>query len=89
MSINQIRAFRNYQVQRRPIINTMEVQHKLAEKQPVTVAEKRKIIEEPDKKDKSVNSIEEIIKEKPSKKEVRKFFKNRVFMINEKLEDIF
>jgi len=87
MSINQIRAFRNSTIPIKPIMNTMRITDDLAKKQPQTVAEKRKIIEEPMKKDKSVNSIEQIIREKPSKKAVREFFKKRIQLLNDALED--
>lgn len=87
MSINQLKRWKVNNISQRPIIRTMETTKILAEKQPTTVAEKRKIIEEPQKEKKKVRSITEIIKEKPTSKLVREFFRERVRLINEQLEN--
>lgn len=87
MSIAQLRQFK-IGLHNRPVINTMQVQSKIAEK-PRTVAEKAKIIEQPIKKDNRVSSIDQIIRDKPKKGPVRDFFKERVLLLNNELEDNF
>lgn len=87
MSINLLRQYRRSAIPPRPTVNTMEIQQTLAMKQPVTVKEKKEIIEGKRKKDVTIDSVQDIITLKPSAKKVRDFFKNRVNLINEEIED--
>lgn len=93
MSIVQLRKYhRNYLnnvTPPSPQVNTMEIQKEIAKKNPQTVQEKQKIILGEKTKNIPVNSVDEIIKSKPSVAKVRQFFKNRVNEINEELEDNF
>lgn len=86
MNINQIRNMRN-SFQPKQVVNTMEISRNLHAKQPKTIAEKKQIIEKNDKDDVVINSVNDIIKLKPSKKKVREFYKKKIEKINEVLED--
>lgn len=88
MSINQLRNFgRRVYAPPRPIVNTMEINQKIATEQPKTVAEKKAIIESDNKEDIKINNVNDIIKLKPSKKKVRDFFKIKVQEMNDKIDE--
>ena len=85
MNISQIRNVQR--VYNRPVIRTMEKQAEIAKQGAVTVKDKQKIIESDKKETKKIQSINDIITTKPSSNKVRKFFKERVHLINEHMED--